>query len=535
MLATTLVYLSEAQPDTKKVFAHYMILYYGYQPHPVTFEQRVAAYKKEIQDAQAIGIDGFVINVGKWDAFYQLCTAAMYQAAAEGSPAFTIFFSIDFNNGTPFDKGGIPVMDTIRQIIKQYYNHPNQFRYGGKPVVSTFFGSQKSSSFWQVEFLNPLAAEGYPVLFIPNFYRYNHVLDLPAQLSYIQGIYDDYPFVDGLFYFGAAGIPPEIVVANRFHQTVAVQKGKLYMATVSPTYSDTRTRHNNRIFNYRGGEGIHEIWQGILQDQPQWVQVVTWNDFVEQHYIGSSLSNIEDAGNFPHVAYRELCRYYIQWYKTGSAPLITTDRVMLLYRTHAKDIVIPGDPLGPPLNWETVSDHLYATAFLTQPAELILKTGSHQSSFHLPAGMQFVSIPFEQGTQAFTLRRGQNTVMQETGAKAISNAISAYNFNYYTLVAETETVTALEDEISGGYSLAQNYPNPFTVSTTIPFTLPHPSFVSLIIVDNTGKPVSTLINKHLPAGTHEISLSAELLAAGMYGYFFRAGAFTAMKKFILIR
>ncbi len=59
----------------------------------------------------------------------------------------------------------------------------------------------------------------------------------------------------------------------------------------------------------------------------------------------------------------------------------------------------------------------------------------------------------------------------------------------------TELVTALGD----------NYPNPFTQETTIPFTLAEESHVDLAIYDILGKRVATLVNSRLLPGSHTIS------------------------------
>jgi len=47
-----------------------------------------------------------------------------------------------------------------------------------------------------------------------------------------------------------------------------------------------------------------------------------------------------------------------------------------------------------------------------------------------------------------------------------------------------------------------SYPNPFTTSTTIEFSLPKATHATLNVVDLSGKVISTLVNENLPAGTH---------------------------------
>jgi spore coat protein A len=85
------------------------------------------------------------------------------------------------------------------------------------------------------------------------------------------------------------------------------------------------------------------------------------------------------------------------------------------------------------------------------------------------------------------------------------------------------------------YSLQQNYPNPFNPSTTIKFTLPENSFVSLKIYDILGREAATLISGMAPKGNHEVQFNASGLASGMYVYKLSAGSFTEAKKMLLLK
>src|SRR5215831_3602521 len=69
------------------VFAHYMVCF-------ATYGQSIDGYKREIQEAQAAGIDGFALNVGAWDdtqAYYKTRVEMMYQAAEQLGTGFKLF------------------------------------------------------------------------------------------------------------------------------------------------------------------------------------------------------------------------------------------------------------------------------------------------------------------------------------------------------------------------------------------------------------------------------------------------------------
>ncbi|MDD5362106.1 MAG: T9SS type A sorting domain-containing protein [Ignavibacteria bacterium] len=85
------------------------------------------------------------------------------------------------------------------------------------------------------------------------------------------------------------------------------------------------------------------------------------------------------------------------------------------------------------------------------------------------------------------------------------------------------------------YKLSQNYPNPFNPSTTIAYSLPKDSKVSLKIYDITGREVKSLVNDIKPAGYYSISFNGSELSSGVYFYKIEAGNFVQVKRMVLIK
>ncbi len=83
--------------------------------------------------------------------------------------------------------------------------------------------------------------------------------------------------------------------------------------------------------------------------------------------------------------------------------------------------------------------------------------------------------------------------------------------------------------------LGQNYPNPFNPLTTIGFTLPQGSRVSLTICDLQGRTVATLVDGWRTEGSHEVTFDGSGLASGMYFYNLRSGSFAASGKMVLMK
>jgi spore coat protein A, manganese oxidase len=85
------------------------------------------------------------------------------------------------------------------------------------------------------------------------------------------------------------------------------------------------------------------------------------------------------------------------------------------------------------------------------------------------------------------------------------------------------------------YSLEQNYPNPFNPVTTIKFTVPENSFISLKIYNSLGEEVGVLLNQQLPKGNHRVEFNAGNLNSGMYFYTLTGSNYKETRKMLLLK
>ncbi len=90
-----------------------------------------------------------------------------------------------------------------------------------------------------------------------------------------------------------------------------------------------------------------------------------------------------------------------------------------------------------------------------------------------------------------------------------------------------------ENLIPKEFDLKQNYPNPFNPSTTIEYTIPENSRVTLKIYDILGKEVATLVDKDQNSGSYIVVWDAQSLSSGIYFYRITAGNYTDTKRMVL--
>ena len=90
------------------------------------------------------------------------------------------------------------------------------------------------------------------------------------------------------------------------------------------------------------------------------------------------------------------------------------------------------------------------------------------------------------------------------------------------------------------FALERNYPNPFNPQTSIRFSLPDASEVTLEVFDVMGRKVQTLLSGRLDAGFHEAvwngtNASGAPVASGVYLYRIQAGEFNKVMQMILMK
>jgi photosystem II stability/assembly factor-like uncharacterized protein len=82
--------------------------------------------------------------------------------------------------------------------------------------------------------------------------------------------------------------------------------------------------------------------------------------------------------------------------------------------------------------------------------------------------------------------------------------------------------------------LSQNYPNPFTSSTSIQFQMPGSARVILTVYDILGSEIATLVNEEKSAGTYTVNFDSRGLSRGTYYYRLQVGDFMQTKKLLIL-
>ena len=102
-------------------------------------------------------------------------------------------------------------------------------------------------------------------------------------------------------------------------------------------------------------------------------------------------------------------------------------------------------------------------------------------------------------------------------------------------IVNEENMEGLHTNPPSGFVLYQNYPNPFNPTTTIEYTLPRASFVSLKIYDLHGRELRALVQEQQAAGSHSVVFHAVGLSSNIYFYKLEGEGVCEIRKMVLMR
>jgi len=462
ILCFTVTIAASAQ---RRVFAHYMLANQDYQPNDPTGERNIASYEREIRQAQSIGIDGFALNAGGWfkEPRYIRRASEMFEAAYRLHSNFKLLISADMccsNDAAD-----------VEDMVRRFANNPRYsaiyYKHKGRFVLTTFSGSNHGPAFWQQlrgdleQGTHPSqqdapgalsiasgvsSSKPLPIELIPAFFWGG---ELPATTSIHVGLNDYADIIDGAFYWGIAGVPglgqpPDQLPSSEAYASEMHAAGKIYMAPICFQFWGANA---NRYYEYSGYSGMRAMWLNAIRvTHPEWVEIITWNDFVEGTYI----SPIDDPAKYPgandldagaappstlhfyhsHRGATELLAYFIQWYKTGHQPAIRNDTIFWAYRTQ----LMPDPTAATTIKqYGPVTNVVYITANLSVPATLLVSFGSTTKSIDLPAGSTDVQAPLLPGyAPHFVLIRGKSLLTEASGDDAVSTQQIPPNSYYST-------------------------------------------------------------------------------------------------------
>lgn len=406
----------------------------------------------DVTEAQALGLDAFALNVQHPDAQWTLDSVALlFNAAAQTN--FKLFFSLDL--------AASPLPSAFHPLLSTYLAHPAHYQHQSRPFLSTFRGGSPATLPHWPAFLASLPV---PVYFIPNF-------DDHPSLQESLALAPDSPlltsstsaqYLDGLMGWETAwpqpGTPLLASTAHADALTLAAARArsKTYMFPVSAFQS----KHHRAWGNWlrRGGLMLARRMENALFLQPDFVQLLSWNDAGEGHYLGNvwpeAVGREEWEGlvdGWGHKGWQAVLRPWIRALKggvvtggEGVVPVVEGGRAfagVFWYRALLKGAECGVDRLGlgKPTGWEEVEDAVNVVVVLGSGQEGVRirfwSGGVVRAEFEGKIGMNVHQVSVEKGEQVVQLVAADGRVIGEgRGSKGVTDRIEDIggicNYNY---------------------------------------------------------------------------------------------------------
>jgi len=478
---------STSRLPQKYVVAHHMV--------GNTFPYTLEDWADDIALAHNSGIDGFALNIGS-DVWEPARVSDAYAAALQSGLNFKLFLSLDMSSmpcASPSDA------QNLRNLVNTYVSHPNQLQFQSRAFVSTFagetcnFGQGTVPDGWLNQFTAHPDLQG-KIYFVPSFFidpatfgDFSNVMDGAFNWNSGWPIHVTTNFAQK--FLGSASSPPPPPLSNVPNvasnvNTVLSGLGSIqnalsgligstdsdktylgglasltsrlpartppvtrpaYMAAVSPWFF-THYGHDsfNKNFIYFSDQHLYsKRWESLvtMRDQVDIVQVLTWNDYGESHYVGPIKGAQPNSqvwvDGMNHTAWLELTAYYAAAFKTGQYPQIQKDKIIMWSRTHPSQATAP-DPVGPPDNFELLEDVVWVVVMTTAPSIVMLSTSTTNSrSYNVPAGLTKLSVPISAGdTMKGTIQRNGQTIVELNPPEfTFQGSPQSYNFNAFVASA----------------------------------------------------------------------------------------------------
>ncbi|KAI6082756.1 glycoside hydrolase family 71 protein [Hypoxylon rubiginosum] len=401
------------QSSGRQVFAHYMV--------GLTSGQSQDQWATDITQAKASGIDGFALNIGSADSWNAQQIQLAYDTAASNS--FSLFFSFDMAASSW-------TVDQVVSLVNQYKDATSQLKVNGLPFVSTFEGPGWADNWASVR------SQTGGIYLVPDW----------SSLG-ASGVGSKLSQIDGAFNWGAWPNANEYTIndGNDVAYKSSLQ-GKSYMMGVSPYFYTDLPQYSKNW--YSSSDSLwYDRWSQVLEILPEYIEIITWNDYGESSYINDPIaaqivSGAETYVNgFAHSAFRFVLPYFISAYKAGTADVaLPSEGAVAWYRTTPVSVCGDGGTVwgqGGTASAAGGTQDLISIIALSNSAQSITVSigGSSQtvSASKTIGKASFYQVPFNGATGAVTVTlNGKST----TGPEITSACPSTGHVNFNSVAIQ---------------------------------------------------------------------------------------------------
>ncbi|MEM6645633.1 MAG: S8 family serine peptidase [Bacteroidota bacterium] len=187
----------------------------------------------------------------------------------------------------------------------------------------------------------------------------------------------------------------------------------------------------------------------------------------------------------------------------------------------------------------------------------ISNEGTEATTYRVVMPVPPVGVVWSISENNFTLQPGETSqvdlTFEMTKADAAFDPITFSMGDYFRIVTAEQTYrlpwylvdqvaaqqprtsTTVETETPTAFTVSGNYPNPFSATTNIGYTLADAAEVEIAVFNMVGQQVSSMRPGYQAAGQHEVMFEAGTLPSGMYYYHVSTGSERVTQTMTIVR
>lgn len=373
----------------------------------LTGDWKAKDFNAEIDDAVASGVDGFMVDVlslqgGNWER-----TVGLTNAAAARTDGFKVIPNIDATSSVASaSPATIAAAMAPLMTSRAAYKLPD-----GRVLLSSFKAEGKSAAWWKQLISELSSKHGVKAAFVAVF--------LDSSEANLRSFA---PFTYAASNWGKRS--PDSVRAASDRTSIATELGMKWIEPIG--VQDVRPK-SGIYAEAANTETLRGSWQRAIANDADFAQLITWNDYSE----GTSFARSQTHG----TAFLDLSAYYASWFKTGSAPKLTGDELILTNRAQFSSAVaqLPPVRLSATLgsNLTKPRDQVEVVSILSKPATVTVKVGSATHVYDAPAGVTARTFALQTGKVSVSASRSGTSFASATSAGSVVAAPRVTNLLYW--------------------------------------------------------------------------------------------------------
>ncbi|KAL1596579.1 hypothetical protein SLS60_009227 [Paraconiothyrium brasiliense] len=344
-----------------------------------------------------------------------------------------LFFSFDHNHFTRPSE--------YTDYLMSFLARPSYFKINNKPIVSTFNGESVTNDEWTTF----KAAVG-DILLIPGFSAATPSPDFFTTRSALDGVFNWNSWPDS-----SAGKIEVSDTEDAAYLAAAHSQNKLFIMGVSPLqFKHIDPSQNNW---YRRGEGNLEVrLEQALKLQPDMIELQTWNDAGESHYMGNWWEDpiqgtpiLDYVREYDHRGYWNILGPFIQAWKRGdttTSGMVPSEKDVqgtFWHHTLAVNADCGSDGFGKPRDFENAEDVVSGIVLVATGKTgfvAIIHNGDQElGTISLVEGFNKFKVEgLSDGQVSVKILDGSGaTAVEASGPLEVSSSATLCNYNFQVL------------------------------------------------------------------------------------------------------